>query len=1323
MGKKFLALLLTLTMAGSLAVPAYAAPAEEEAQIGVFAAAQALSEEADAADAEYDGYIVKLKSGVILSKAAERAEGVEKLAYTQGTYTTETLEQAEALAAEEFVEYVEPNYIVKLYDSELSSATVPNDRFYETHQWNLGLMNVQAAWNYGIEGQDLDDGRDMDYDGVRDNDPIVIAVIDSGLKQGHEDIDWDRVLDGQDFYAETSTDDQQGHGTFVTGLIMATKDNEVGIAGIAQNVYVMPLKVFGSANTTATSIIVSAINYAAEQRELFDSTSGAQGTDISVINMSLGGESGDTTMKAAVDRAIQAGIIVICAAGNDGDATASYPAQYAIGVGSTDSENNVSYYSQRLSAANGAGYENKVWVSAPGQGVTSLYYESTTSYVSASGTSFSSPEVAALAALCKGVDNSLNHESFKQLLKETAVARDSGLGNVNGQDIGYGWGTVDFGATLNALIGDMTGTASVRVAVKNEAGASVSGAAYTIYQLNEDETRGDPVQPDETGTYTLQRGQRYEYEASAPRYDTQTGVFAVLTQSRNFTITLQGRTYTTRVVAWNTADEIIPGAEITVTSVKGRRLTRNSDGSFGTRNGEYRYTVTAEGYFPASGTFTVNDEVDAALDQGKIVNALLYGDRDVCSMDFEAVGADGDIITAATGIEVKNSAGEVMERYTDGLYKLHPGSYTYTAVNAEYQTVTGSFAIREADKGSSSMRRVYLGDKLYYVYVDVMPLTAKAAVTVKNGLGQVEAPLANVETPTYKLINGTYQYEVTSGSKVQYNTLTGTFTVAGKKLYLDLTMTKGDGVIDDGTSGGTYLTVNSSLYSLTKLQEHTTTANYQQGEAQAAVEGITLQDLLTSFTANVRPATSAIVTAADGNTVTVPAEKFETAMVAWKVNDSEGLVLAVDGDAAWLENVTLVTASYHEHTETVEVLQEATCTAEGSARYTCVDCGNVRTEALPALGHDFDDSGICRRCGAQEELDSVTITLDGETVSTEGFYRYATSDTYTMVGYYNSESHTVTGITLTDLAAHFLPDKCVTSITAVSNDDSYTQTYPRSAFDNTMIAWLVDGMPGSKYETDNGLRMAVNNGSSGAWIYSPAVFTAAGGAHSYDDGVVTPPTCAQQGYTTWTCTGCGSTKVGDYTPATGLHIWDNGFTAREPGCETAGTKVFYCTECGGMKTETIPALGHAYENNGVCARCGKEKPVLPLSVDDRTKGRAALTQTADGLRVVCDKACVVLLAQDGSYTLLTAEVTDEAYTFALPEDESAAVLVALKGDVDLDGSLNSADAALAKRFAAGLAAPTVQQKLLLGLGADQAVTGITALRVQRAAAELYDFAW
>ena len=129
MGKKFLALLLTLTMAGSLAVPAYAAPAEEEAQIGVFAAAQALSEEADAADAEYDGYIVKLKSGVILSKAAERAEGVEKLAYTQGTYTTETLEQAEALAAEEFVEYVEPNYIVKLYDSELSSATVPTTDF------------------------------------------------------------------------------------------------------------------------------------------------------------------------------------------------------------------------------------------------------------------------------------------------------------------------------------------------------------------------------------------------------------------------------------------------------------------------------------------------------------------------------------------------------------------------------------------------------------------------------------------------------------------------------------------------------------------------------------------------------------------------------------------------------------------------------------------------------------------------------------------------------------------------------------------------------------------------------------------------------------------------------------------------------------------------------------------------------------------------------------------------------------------------------------------------------------------------------------------
>ena len=1317
--KRILALLLTAALL--LGTAAFAASPAQERAADVFDRARALADAADAAGAAYSGFIVKLRSGVRMTRAAQNAEGIEPVEHSAQTYTAETLEQAEAFADAELIESVEPDYLIYLDDAPLS-ATVPNDKYFDSYQWNISALNVQAAWNYGIEGQDLDDGEDLNYNGVGDDDPIVVAVIDSGLKQGHEDIDWDRVIEGRNFYGDgDGTEDLQGHGTFVTGLIMAAKDNGLGIAGICQNVYCMPLRVFGSQNSTSTSTIVSAINYAAEQRELFDSSSGAQGVNVSVINMSLGGEGADSTMKEAVERCIAAGIIVVCAAGNDGDATASYPAQYAIGVGSTNEDGTVSYYSQRLSQANGSDYANKVWVSAPGADVVSLYYENTASYTQASGTSFSSPEVAALAAVCKGLDNSLDHNGFKQLLKDTAVPRDSGLGSVGGQDIGYGWGTVDFGKTIDALLGDMEGDAAVRVEVKNEAGASIPGSTYAIYELNENEQRGAQLQPDGEGVFILRRGVRYAYAASAPKHDDQSGVFAVLTESRTFTITLLGRTYTTRFVGWNTADEVLTGLTTVVTNAVGRVLTPNADGSYGTRNGTYRYSVEAEGYFPTTGTFTVNDAEDDTLEGGKIVNVLLYGAQDVCSLDFAVYGADGGDITTRTDIVLKNSAGEEQQRYTDGEYKLHPDTYTYEAVHTEYKTVSGAFVIRESDKGTQSVRPVYLSDRLYYVYFDIMPLTAKAECVVRNGLGEIERPVSDAETPTYRLINGTYKYQVTSGSKTSYNTMTGTFTVQGKKLYVELSMTKGTGTIDDGTSGDSFLTVDSSLYSFTELKKHPTTAVWQN----RGVEGITLADLVANFTANVRPATSVTVTAADGAGADVPAAELANTMLAWNL-DEDRLTLASGSQTSWLVGVVRVAVNFHEHSETAEILAPATCTEPGSARYVCIECGEERSAVLPALGHDFDETGVCRRCGETETLTQATITLDGETVRVADLYRYATAATYTMVAYYSNETHTVVGITLRDLAEHFLPERCVTGVTAVSGYDGYSQTYPASMLDKTMIAWLVDGMPASSYDGDNGLRMAVDNGSSGSWIYSPAEFTSAGGEHSWGEGVVTAPTCGHEGFTTYTCANCGVQKTERVTPATGEHSWDEGITAREPGCETQGVRVRYCKVCGETKREDIPVLGHSYEN-GVCTRCGALAQGVSLTVENKAGAQTTLTAgSAAGERaftVTNAAACVVLVSYDGgaSYAALRAESgTEGSYAFRFLPEKDTLVVIALRGDLNLDGSVNSADAVRAKRIAAGLESATAAETLLAGA---ERITAVTALRIQRAAAGAYSFLW
>ncbi len=1322
--RRILALLLTAALLLGTAVFADS-PAQAETE-DVFAEAQALADAADAAGTEYSGFIVKLRSGVMMQRAAESAEGLERVENAAGTYTAETLEQAAAFADAALIESIEPDYTVYLYDEPLS-ATVPNDLYYLSYQWNIEALNVQSAWNYGIEGQDLDGERDLNYDEIGDNDPIVVAVIDSGLNPNHEDIDYDRVLEGRNFYGNgESTEDLQGHGTFVTGLIMATKDNGLGIAGICQSVYCMPLRVFGSGNSTQTSTIVSAIEYAAAQRELFDSTGGARGTNVSVINMSLGGPDASSSMQEAVERCIAAGIIVICAAGNDGDQTASYPAQYAIGVGSTDSDGGVSYYSQRLSQANGSNYANKVWVSAPGAKVMSLYYESATSYAQASGTSFSSPEVAALAAVCKGINNSLTHDTFKALLKETAVAKESGLGSVNGQDVGYGWGTVDFGKTIDALIESKEGTSEVTVEIRNEAGSLIEGAHFAIYELAQDGTRGSEVQPRKDGIYELKLYTRYEYEASAPKCDDQSGVFAVLTAKRTFTITLLGRSYTTRFVGWNTADEVLTGLSVEVLNAVGRALTPNADGSYAARNGTYRYTVSAEGYFPVKGSFTINDAEDETLEQGKLVNVLLYGERDVCSLDFTVYGADGGTITDRTDIVLKNAAGEVQTRYTDGLYKLHPDTYTYTAVNTEYETVTGSFVIRGQDKGTSSVRRVYMVDRLYAVGVAVLPLSAKATVRVWNGLGAEQTGTVKNNYTDFYLPNGTYRYEIASTSAVQYITRTGTFTVQGKKLNLDFRMTTGSGTVDDGSSGAAFLTVDSSLYSYAELKKHPTQWTWKEND----VEGITLADIVTNFTANIREATSVTIETGDGKSGSIPAARLGGVMLAWTapgLDDDAHLSLIDRESDTILRNITRVAVSYHEHTETVTVTQEATCTASGSAHYVCTDCGAERDETLPPLGHNYDVTGTCRRCGAKQEVGTTeTIDLNGETVRVAELYAYATSATYTMVAYYSNESHTVVGITLRDLAKYFLPDRCVTSFTVTSSYDERSTSYPSSVFDSAMAAWLVDGAPASSYEGDNGLRMAVNNGSSGAWIYSPGTFTATGGEHSWDEGEVTAPTCGKAGFTTYTCTGCGLAKTENEVPATGEHVWDAGLTVREPGCETAGTRIFNCTVCAEMKTESIPALGHSYEN-GVCTRCGREEEGVELTLRNEAGAETDLTggrKTGEvAFTVTNATACVVLLSYDGggTYTALTAERgTEGSYTFRFEPTGSVTVVIALRGDLDLDGRVNSTDAVLAKRIAAGLDTATALQKLLAGT---ERISALTALRIQRAAIGAYTFLW
>lgn len=371
----------------------------------------------------YDGYIVKVKDNTMPKRSfAILSNGVRDIG--QGYYVADTLEEAQNIAHKNSIQYIEPNYYLTLY--HFPSDGVPNDTYY-ANQWNLEKMNVLPAWYSGMFGE-----------GAK------VAVIDSGLVVGHEDIDYTNVITGskeQNFTVDgalTETYDQTGHGSFVSGIIAAQINNGKGISGMTDKVEIVPLKCFTLGKNATVEMIVSAIYLAIEM-------------DCDVINMSFGMYSYSETLEIAINAAADKGIIMVAAAGNDGKTELSYPAAYnnVIGVGSVDEELTVSDFSQR---------NESVFVTAPGEWMTSLKNTSESAYscsdlISDSdrienkkGTSYSAACVTAMAAIAKSIDKDITVQGFKMLLMNSSTD----LGN-EGYDTFYGYGLVNVGKFVEQL--------------------------------------------------------------------------------------------------------------------------------------------------------------------------------------------------------------------------------------------------------------------------------------------------------------------------------------------------------------------------------------------------------------------------------------------------------------------------------------------------------------------------------------------------------------------------------------------------------------------------------------------------------------------------------------------------------------------------------------------------------------------------------------------------------------------------------------------------------------------------------------------------------
>lgn len=307
-----------------------------------------------------------------------------------------------AYRAHSEVAYAEPNFVAQRF-------SVPNDPLY-AQQWNLAKINAPAAWDVSQGGYG------------------PIAVIDTGIDAAHSDLSGE-VEAGYNFVDNTSnTADDNGHGTHVAGIIAATTNNNNGIASIGYKGLLMPVKVLDSTGSGTYANLASGIIYAADN--------GAK-----IINMSLGGSSASSTLQSAVNYAEQKGVIIVAAAGNNGNSAAVYPADYpgVIAVSATDTNDNLASFSS---------YGPDITVSAPGVNIVSTY--NTGGYATMSGTSMASPEVAGLLGLA------LSHGSISEptLLSDLESTSDKVGGypyNSSGWNEYYGYGRIDAGKLMQLV--------------------------------------------------------------------------------------------------------------------------------------------------------------------------------------------------------------------------------------------------------------------------------------------------------------------------------------------------------------------------------------------------------------------------------------------------------------------------------------------------------------------------------------------------------------------------------------------------------------------------------------------------------------------------------------------------------------------------------------------------------------------------------------------------------------------------------------------------------------------------------------------------------
>jgi len=320
---------------------------------------------------------------------------------------------------------------------QLSAFNFPDDPLYQ-YQWHFEQIHTADAWKVGT-------GKGA-----------VVAILDTGVAYADKGTAFKQAQDlsgtpftkGFDFVDDdTEPLDEHGHGTHVAGTVAQTTNNGFGVAGVAFNASIMPVRVLNKQGMGSTSDIADAIRWAADN--------GAN-----VINMSLGGPLPSLVMRSAINYAHGKGVTVVAAAGNAGRRMRSYPAAYnnVIAVAATQYDRSTTFYSQwgKFVDIAAPGGNTRVDQNKDGRpdGVLQQTMKpddpSEHDFALYMGTSMACPHVAAAAAILYGIGIT-NPDEIEAVLKRTAD--DAERSRVADYDEHYGAGILDVRAAASGAVG------------------------------------------------------------------------------------------------------------------------------------------------------------------------------------------------------------------------------------------------------------------------------------------------------------------------------------------------------------------------------------------------------------------------------------------------------------------------------------------------------------------------------------------------------------------------------------------------------------------------------------------------------------------------------------------------------------------------------------------------------------------------------------------------------------------------------------------------------------------------------------------------------